>query len=115
MPRALLSVSDKSGVAEFAQALAGLGWELVSTGGTARVLREAGLTVRDVSEITGFPELLDGRVKTLHTAVHGGLLARRDSPEHMAALASHDIAPIDLVAVNLYPFRETAASRGVTA
>lgn len=109
MPRALLSVSDKSGVVEFAKSLAELGWELVSTGGTAKALRAAGLEVRDVSEITGFPEMMDGRVKTLHPAVHGALLARRDVPEHMAALAEHGITPIDLVAVNLYPFRETVA------
>jgi phosphoribosylaminoimidazolecarboxamide formyltransferase / IMP cyclohydrolase len=102
MPRALLSVSDKSGLIDFARALHGLGWELISTGGTARVLRE-----------TGFPEMLDGRVKTLHPAVHGGLLARRELPEHMQALAAHKIAPIDLVVVNLYPFRETAAKPGV--
>ncbi|MFL5577921.1 MAG: bifunctional phosphoribosylaminoimidazolecarboxamide formyltransferase/IMP cyclohydrolase [Gemmatimonadaceae bacterium] len=113
MPRALLSVSDKTGLVDFARALAGMGWELVSTGGTARALREAGLPVRDVSDVTHFPEMLDGRVKTLHPAVHGGLLARRDLPEHMAAIAEHDIAPIDLVAVNLYPFRETAAKPGV--
>lgn len=114
MPRALLSVSDKSGLAEFATGLAALGWELVSTGGTARVLRAAGLTVADVSDITGFPEMMDGRVKTLHPAVHGGLLARRDVPEHMAALAEHQIAPIGLVAVNLYPFRETALKKKVS-
>ena len=114
MPRALLSVSDKSGLVEFARALASRGWELVSTGGTARALREAGLATRDVADVTGFPEMLDGRVKTLHPAVHGALLARRDVPEHMAALAEHDIEPIDLVAVNLYPFRETAAREGVT-
>ncbi len=114
MPRALLSVSDKSGLVEFAQGLAALGWDLISTGGTARALRDAGIAVRDVSEVTRFPEMLDGRVKTLHPVVHGGLLARRDLPEHMAALAEHDIAPIDLVVVNLYPFRETAAKAGVT-
>jgi phosphoribosylaminoimidazolecarboxamide formyltransferase/IMP cyclohydrolase len=108
MPRALISVSDKTGVVEFAQRLAGMEWEVVSTGGTAKALRTAGVNVRDVSEITGFPEILDGRVKTLHPAVHGGLLARRDTPAHMKAIASHKIAPIDLVAVNLYPFRETA-------
>jgi len=113
MPRALLSVSDKTGLVDFARGLAGLGWELVSTGGTARALREAGLAVRDVSEVTGFPEMLDGRVKTLHPVVHGGLLARRDRPEHMAAAREHGIAPIDLVAVNLYPFRETAARPGI--
>lgn len=114
MPRALLSVSNKSGLVEFAQGLAALGWELISTGGTSRALRESGLTVRDVSDVTGFPEMLDGRVKTLHPVVHGGLLARRDLPEHMHALAEHDIAPIDLVVVNLYPFRETAARVGVS-
>ncbi|HET7633041.1 MAG TPA: bifunctional phosphoribosylaminoimidazolecarboxamide formyltransferase/IMP cyclohydrolase [Gemmatimonadaceae bacterium] len=113
MPRALLSVSDKTGLVEFAQGLAGLGWELISTGGTARVLREAGIAVQDVSEATGFPEMLDGRVKTLHPVVHGGLLARRDLPEHMAALQEHGIPLIDLVVVNLYPFRQTAARPGV--
>jgi phosphoribosylaminoimidazolecarboxamide formyltransferase/IMP cyclohydrolase len=114
MPRALLSVSDKSGLVDFARALAGRGWELVSTGGTARALREAGLAVADVSDVTRFPEMLDGRVKTLHPAVHGGLLARRDLPEHMAAIEAHAIAPIDLVVVNLYPFRETVARPRVT-
>ncbi|MHB1224328.1 MAG: bifunctional phosphoribosylaminoimidazolecarboxamide formyltransferase/IMP cyclohydrolase [Gemmatimonadaceae bacterium] len=113
MPRALLSVSDKSGLVDFARGLAALGWELVSTGGTAATLREAGLAPRDVSEVTGFPEMLDGRVKTLHPVVHGGLLARRDLPDHMAAIAEHDIAPIDLVCVNLYPFSETVARPGV--
>ncbi|HEV8409753.1 MAG TPA: bifunctional phosphoribosylaminoimidazolecarboxamide formyltransferase/IMP cyclohydrolase, partial [Gemmatimonadaceae bacterium] len=113
MPRALLSVSDKSGLVEFATALNDLKWELVSTGGTARVLREAGLPCIDVSAITNFPEMLDGRVKTLHPAVHGGLLARRDLPEHMAAIAEHGIQPIDLVCVNLYPFRRTARTPGV--
>jgi phosphoribosylaminoimidazolecarboxamide formyltransferase/IMP cyclohydrolase len=113
MPRALISVSDKTGVVEFASRLAELGWELVSTGGTARALRKAGLAPRDVADITGFPEILDGRVKTLHPAVHGGLLARRDVPEHMQAIQEHKIAPIDLVAVNLYPFRETAAHKDV--
>jgi phosphoribosylaminoimidazolecarboxamide formyltransferase / IMP cyclohydrolase len=115
MPRALLSVSNKSGLVEFARGLAALDWELISTGGTAQALRTAGLTVRDVSDVTGFPEMLDGRVKTLHPAVHGGLLARRDRAEHMTALAEHRIMPIDLVAVNLYPFRETAAKPGVSA
>jgi phosphoribosylaminoimidazolecarboxamide formyltransferase/IMP cyclohydrolase len=112
MPRALLSVSDKSGLLDFARGLHALGWELLSTGGTARALRDGKIPVRDVSEATGFPEMLDGRVKTLHPVVHGGLLARRDLPEHMAAIAEHGIAPIDLVAVNLYPFRETAARAG---
>lgn len=114
MPRALLSVSDKSGLLEFAHALVDLGWELVSTGGTAKALRAAGLAPLDVAEVTGFPEMMDGRVKTLHPAVHGGLLARRDVPEHMAAIADHKIAPIDLVVVNLYPFRETAARKDVS-
>jgi len=112
--RALLSVSDKTGIVDFARGLAELGWELVSTGGTARALRDAGLAPRDVSQITGFPEMLDGRVKTLHPAVHGALLARRDVPEHMKALEEHSITPIDLVAVNLYPFRATAARNGVS-
>src|SRR6185503_1038934 len=111
MPRALISVSDKTGVVDFAKKLADLGWELISTGGTSRALREAGLAPKDVAEVTGFPEILDGRVKTLHPGVHGGLLARRDSPEHMSAIKTHNIAPIDLVAVNLYPFRETAARK----
>jgi phosphoribosylaminoimidazolecarboxamide formyltransferase/IMP cyclohydrolase len=111
--RALLSVSDKSGLLPFASELARLGWELVSTGGTARALREGGLSVRDVSDVTGFPEMLDGRVKTLHPAIHGGLLARRDLPEHLRAIGEHGISPIDMVVVNLYPFRETAARRDV--
>ncbi|AMW04694.1 bifunctional phosphoribosylaminoimidazolecarboxamide formyltransferase/IMP cyclohydrolase [Gemmatimonas phototrophica] len=111
--RALLSVSDKSGLVPFAQGLAAKGVELVSTGGTARTLREAGLAVKDISEITGFPEMLDGRVKTLHPVVHGGLLARRDLPEHMEAIKAHNIGTIDLVVVNLYPFRQTAAKPGV--
>jgi phosphoribosylaminoimidazolecarboxamide formyltransferase/IMP cyclohydrolase len=114
MPRALLSVSHKAGLLDFARGLVSAGWELISTGGTARALRDANIPVRDVSDVTGFPEMLDGRVKTLHPVIHGGLLARRDLPEHMAAIAEHDIAPIDLVAVNLYPFRETAARRGVS-
>jgi phosphoribosylaminoimidazolecarboxamide formyltransferase / IMP cyclohydrolase len=114
MPRALLSVSDKSGLLDFARGLHALGWELLSTGGTARTLREAGVPVQDVADVTRFPEMLDGRVKTLHPAVHGGLLARRDLPEHMQAIAEHGIAPIDLVAVNLYPFRETAARKGAS-
>ena len=113
MPVALLSVSDKSGLVDFAAGLSRLGWELVSTGGTAKALRGAGLDVRDISEITGFPEILGGRVKTLHPKVHGGLLARRDLPEHMRTAAEHGIGPIDLVAVNLYPFRETAAKPGI--
>jgi phosphoribosylaminoimidazolecarboxamide formyltransferase/IMP cyclohydrolase len=105
--RALLSVSDKTGLAELGQALARHKVELVSTGGTAKALREAGLEVRDVSELTGFPEMMDGRVKTLHPKVHGGLLAVRDDPEHAAAMDAHGIGAIDLVVVNLYPFLET--------
>ena len=112
MPTALLSVSDKTGLVEFATGLADLGWDLISTGGTAKALRAGGIKVRDVSDVTGFPEMLDGRVKTLHPAVHGGLLARRDLPEHMKALADQKIGTIDLVAVNLYPFEETAAKSG---
>ncbi len=107
--RALLSVSDKTGLLDFARGLAGRGVELLSTGGTARALREAGLTVRDVAEVTGFPEMMDGRVKTLHPKVHGGLLALRDDPAHVAAMAVHGIAPIDLLVVNLYPFEATVA------
>ncbi|MFM9977052.1 MAG: bifunctional phosphoribosylaminoimidazolecarboxamide formyltransferase/IMP cyclohydrolase [Sphingomonadaceae bacterium] len=105
--RALLSVSDKTGLVELGQALAANGVELVSTGGTAKALRDAGLTVRDVSDLTGFPEMMDGRVKTLHPVVHGGLLAVRDDAAHMAAAAEHAIAMIDLVVVNLYPFAQT--------
>jgi len=112
--RALISVHDKTGVVEFARGLAALGAEIVSTGGTARLLRESGIAVVDVAEITGFPEMLDGRVKTLHPKVHGGLLARRDVPEHMAALERHGIRPIDLVAVTLYPFEQTVARPGVS-
>jgi len=115
MPRALLSVSYKDGLADFARGLAALGWELISTGGTARTLREAGIPVVDITKVTGFPEMLDGRVKTLHPKVHGALLARRDVPEHLRALQEQQISPIDLVAVNLYPFRETVSRAGVTA
>jgi phosphoribosylaminoimidazolecarboxamide formyltransferase/IMP cyclohydrolase len=112
--RALLSVTDKTGLVEFAGVLAGLGVELVSTGGTAKALREAGLKVLDVAELTGFPEMLDGRVKTLHPGVHGGILHRRDLAEHVAAVAEHGIKPIDMVVVNLYAFEKTAAREGVT-
>ncbi|MFM5950483.1 MAG: bifunctional phosphoribosylaminoimidazolecarboxamide formyltransferase/IMP cyclohydrolase, partial [Novosphingobium sp.] len=105
--RALLSVSDKAGLVELGQALSARGVELVSTGGTAKALRDAGLTVMDISELTGFPEMMDGRVKTLHPKVHGGLLAVRDNPEHAAAMAEHAIGAIDLVVVNLYPFVQT--------
>ena len=107
--RALLSVSDKTGLVPFAQALAARGVELVSTGGTAKALAEAGLAVRDVSDLTGFPEMMDGRVKTLHPKVHGGLLAIRENPEHEAAMLAHDIRAIDLLVVNLYPFEATVA------
>jgi len=111
MPRALLSVSDKTGLIEFATGLRARGFELVSTGGTASALQEAGLPVVGVSEVTGFPEMMDGRVKTLHPLVHGGILARRDHPEDLAAAASHGITLVDLVVVNLYPFVRTAARR----
>src|SRR6478752_2334816 len=107
--RALLSVSDKTGLVDFARALARRNIELVSTGGTRRVLTEAGLAVKDVSELTGFPEMMDGRVKTLHPKVHGGLLAIRDNPEHQAAMYAHGIEPIDLLVVDLYPFQQTVA------
>ncbi|WP_436643877.1 bifunctional phosphoribosylaminoimidazolecarboxamide formyltransferase/IMP cyclohydrolase [Microbaculum sp. FT89] len=105
--RALISVSDKTGIVDFAKALADNGVELLSTGGTARALKEAGLAVTDVASVTGFPEMLDGRVKTLHPKVHGGLLADRSKPEHVAALSQHGIPEIDLLAINLYPFEET--------
>jgi phosphoribosylaminoimidazolecarboxamide formyltransferase/IMP cyclohydrolase len=110
--RALLSVSDKTGLIDFARALVGLGVELVSTGGTAKAIAEAGLKVRDVADLTGFPEMMDGRVKTLHPKVHGGLLAIRDNAEHRAAMQAHGIAAIDLLVVNLYPFEATVAKGG---
>src|SRR5688572_11753400 len=112
--RALISVSDKTGIVDFARALTDFNVEIVSTGGTARTLRDAGITVRDISEITGFPEMMDGRVKTLHPRVHGGLLAIRDNDEHVAAMQQHGIGPIDMVVVNLYPFAETIEREGVT-
>src|ERR671911_1961701 len=102
--RALISVSDKTGIVDFARELSRFDVEIISTGGTATSLRDAGMNVRDISEITGFPEMMDGRVKTLHPRVHGGLLAIRDNAEHVAALQQHGIQPIDLVVVNLYPF-----------
>jgi len=111
---ALLSVSDKTGILEFAQALHALGIKLISTGGTAKLLADKGLPVTEVAEVTGFPEMLDGRVKTLHPKVHGGLLARRDLPEHMAALKAHAIDTIDLAVINLYPFEATVAKAGCT-
>ncbi len=107
--RALLSVSDKTGLADLAGKLAKAGVELVSTGGTAKMLREAGMTVRDISDLTEFPEMMDGRVKTLHPKVHGGLLAVRDDADHAAAMEAHGIGAIDLVIVNLYPFEATVA------
>src|SRR5256714_12756504 len=112
--RALLSVSDKSGLVEFARALRGFGVELLSTGGTAKSLRDAGLEVRDVADVTGFPEMLDGRVKTLHPRIHGGILAVRERPEHARALEEHRIEPIDMVVINLYPFEQTIMRDGVT-
>src|SRR5438874_436581 len=114
MSRALLSVSDKRGIVEFGRALTTRGYEIVSTGGTARALAGAGVPVRNIAEVTGFPEMMDGRVKTLHPRIHGGILARRDRPDDRTALAEHDIQPIDIVAVNLYPFEETARKPGVT-
>ncbi|RNF35347.1 bifunctional phosphoribosylaminoimidazolecarboxamide formyltransferase/IMP cyclohydrolase [Paracoccus methylarcula] len=109
LKRALISVSDKTGLIEFARKLSARGVELLSTGGSAKALREAGLTVVDVADVTGFPEMMDGRVKTLHPVVHGGLLALRDNAEHLAAMEAHGIGPIDLLVVNLYPFEETVA------
>src|SRR5258707_7989974 len=111
--RAILSVTDKSGLVEFARALTAMEVELVSTGGTAKLLREQGIKVRDISDLTGFPEMLDGRVKTLHPKVHGGILHRRDVAGHRAAVEEHGIPPIDMVVVNLYAFEKTAAKPGV--
>jgi phosphoribosylaminoimidazolecarboxamide formyltransferase/IMP cyclohydrolase len=111
--RAILSVTDKTGLVDFARNLSDLGIELISTGGTAKLLRESGIQVKDISEITGFPEILDGRVKTLHPKVHGGILHRRENPAHTAAVAEHGIQPIDMVVVNLYAFEKTAAKPGV--
>ena len=112
--RALISVSDKTGVVDFAKNLKALGWEVIATGGTMKLLRESGVEVLNISDVTGFPEICDGRVKTLHPAVHGGLLARRDVEEHVEALRANGIEFIDLVCVNLYPFRQTIAKEGVT-
>jgi len=112
--RALLSVSDKTGLVEFAHFLSVFGVEIISTGGTAKTLRDGGLTVTDVSDVTGFPEMMDGRVKTLHPKIHGAFLAVRDNPKHVASMEEHGIEPIDLVVVNLYPFEETIAKEGVT-
>src|SRR5438874_4587290 len=113
--RALLSVSDKTGLVDFARELVSkYGVELIATGGTRKALADAGLPVRDISELTGFPEILDGRVKTLHPAIYAGLLAKRDKPEHMRTLAEHKLPEIDLVVCNLYPFERTVAKPGVT-
>jgi phosphoribosylaminoimidazolecarboxamide formyltransferase/IMP cyclohydrolase len=112
--RALISVSDKTGIIDFAKLLKTFDVEIISTGGTAKTLREAGVEVRDISDVTGFPEMMDGRVKTLHPRVHGGLLAIRDNTEHVAAMSEHEIEPIDMVVVNLYPFEETINRPGVT-
>ena len=111
---ALLSVSDKTGIVDFARALHQAGVKLLSTGGTAKLLAQSDLPVTEVSEVTGFPEMLDGRVKTLHPRIHGGLLARRDSPAHMAALAEHGIGTIDLLVINLYPFAQATAKADCT-
>ena len=110
--RALISVSDKTGLAELTKALADVNVELLSTGGTAKAMREAGLQVMDVAEVTGYPEMMDGRVKTLHPAVHGGLLAQRNNDDHLAAMREHGIGAIDLLVVNLYPFEDTVAAGG---
>ena len=112
--RALISVSDKTGVVEFSRKLCAAGVEIVSTGGTMRTLKEAGIPVLYVSDVTGFPEIMDGRVKTLNPYIHGGILAVRDNPSHQKAMKEHKIIPIDLVAVNLYPFKETVEKPGVT-
>ena len=111
--RAILSVTDKTGLVDFARKLSGMGVELISTGGTAKLLRDSGVSVKDISELTGFPEMLDGRVKTLHPKVHGGILHRRENPLHRTAVAEHGIQPIDMVVVNLYAFEKTAAKPGV--
>ena len=112
--RALISVTDKGGVADFAKSLADMGVTIISTGGTMKAIADAGVPVTKVSEVTGFPEMLDGRVKTLHPRIHGGILARRDDSTHRAQLAEHHIAPIDLVCVNLYAFEATVAKEGCT-
>jgi phosphoribosylaminoimidazolecarboxamide formyltransferase/IMP cyclohydrolase len=112
--RALISVSDKAGILEFAKELHNCGIEILSTGGTAELLRKDGVPVIQVSDYTGFPEMMDGRIKTLHPMVHGGILARRDVPEHLKAMEEHGIRPIDLVVINLYPFEQTVAKKGST-
>ena len=112
--RAIISVTDKNGIQDFAKSLSELGVEIISTGGTARVIRDAGIDVKDVSEITGFPEMMDGRVKTLHPKVHGAILAIRDNAEHVKQMEEHGILGIDLVVVNLYAFEKTVAKEGVS-
>ena len=112
--RVIISVTDKSGIVEFANSLSGLGVQILSTGGTARALREGGISVTDISDYTGFPEMMDGRVKTLHPKVHGGLLGLRDNPEHVEMMKAHGIKTIDMVVVNLYQFEKTVAKQGVT-
>ena len=112
--KVIISVSNKAGILECAQELSKFGVEILSTGGTAKSLREAGLSVKDVSEYTGFPEMLDGRVKTLHPKVHGGLLGRRSNPEHVSKMKEYNIDPIDMIIVNLYPFEETVANKNCT-
>lgn len=112
--RAIISVTDKTGIVEFARRLEGMGVEILSTGGTAKAIREGGVKVKDISEYTGFPEMLDGRVKTLHPKVHGGLLGVRSNPEHVKMMKAHGISNIDLIIVNLYQFEKTIAKEGVT-
>ena len=112
--RALISVSDKSGVVDFAASLIKAGWEVIATGGTMKLLRDSGLEIINISDVTGFPEICDGRVKTLHPSIHGGILARRDMRSHVKELKINAIEYIDLVCVNLYPFRETISREGVT-
>ena len=112
--RAIISVTDKTGIVELAQALSRFDVDILSTGGTAGVMREGGIAVTDISEYTGFPEMMDGRVKTLHPKVHGGLLGLRDNPEHMQMMETHGIKPIDMIVVNLYQFEKTVAKPGVT-
>ena len=112
--RALVSVSDKTGLVDFVQGLVDLGWEIIATGGTQKLLESKGVKTIGISEVTGFPEICDGRVKTLHPKVHGGILGRRDVPEHMQTLKENGIETIELVCVNLYPFRQTIAKEGVT-
>ena len=112
--KAIISVTDKTGIVEFARELSGMGVEILSTGGTARALRDGGLSVTDISDHTGFPEMMDGRVKTLHPKVHGGLLGLRDNPEHRRMMEAHGISPIDMVVVNLYRFEDTVAKEGVS-